>query len=464
MLKLWFAVTLGKALIWGLKTFALGSGSSMPGKLALKLNPQLFAQLARQISYKVVVTGTNGKSTTSGLLVNFYLAQGKTVVHNHLGANMLNGLTTALIQAANLKGQLVADVAVLEIDEATLPTVASDLKQNLTVVTNLFRDQLDRYGELDTTAKLIAQGIEKSGGQMLLNADDPMVSHIAEILPEQKAHYYGFSKLVQSLGQPKQPELLQSVPIPSEVTDCPSCQAKLNYQWQSYGHLGEYVCSQCSVKHPQTAYTLGIIENNTEKNIQLFETASGKQFAFNFSLSGRFNAYNFLAAASAFCLNSATDFDTAATFIEKGLQNYHSIFGRSEKKVINGKSVLIYLIKNPIGASEVLQTVAQDQNRQVLILINDDYADGRDISWLWDAPFEWLTKGSKFPVMVSGRRGADMALRLLYAGLPQSHIELIEDTESAFEQALAFTQAGQTLYVLPTYTALLSLSKRLGSR
>lgn len=462
------AISVGKLSAWASKALKVGSGSSLPGMLALKISPKLLGTLAKNINTAIVVTGTNGKSTTAGLLQTILTTMlQKPVIHNHLGANMKTGLTTALLKQSNLYGRIKTKTAVYEVDEASLPVVAPDIQQKWTVVTNLFRDQLDRYGELDTTARFIASGIQNSATSgLILNADDPLVTHIAEKFKGENTRlviYFGFSETATQKYQiENNTAILDAVQIPIEVTDCPKCGNKLAYSHINYGHLGHYSCQKCDFKRPDTQITLLDFEvsvgNPTKLTLQLEDSTICN---LHINLEGRFNFYNVLAAIAG-VYKMQPELITEAV-LQEGLDQYQSIFGRSQACTVNDKSVMFYLIKNPIGAGEVLKTITHSQNRQCLIVINDLAADGKDISWLWDAPFELLATSPE-PILVSGRRAQDMALRLQYAGVPLNKILVISDPVQALNQLTNQTQAGQTAFVLPTYTALLDYSQHLGSR
>lgn len=455
MLRTAFAVTAGKLSAGLIQTLNVGSGTSLPGKIALKLDHRLLEKLGRQVRHKTVaITGTNGKSTTAGLLSAFIEAGGFRVVHNQLGANMMPGITAALLRQSSLCGQLEADYGVIEVDEASMPGVSRAMKPDATVVTNLFRDQLDRYGELDTTARLIHDGITASGSHLILNADDPMVANIGRRFPPERVLYYG----VQHVDYPSALNLDFPVGFPREVTDCPVCQAPLTYTQVLYGHLGHYACPNCNFKRPEPWLTAeSIAVTATESRLQLAQSHQTFE-PLSLHLPGLFNAYNLLAAATAGIWLQLTPEQLGPS-----LASYHSIFGRAEKRILDGKPLMILLIKNPIGATEVLKVVTADPNSRLVILINDNYADGRDISWLWDAPFEYLNTTNK-PIVVSGHRAEDMAVRLKYAGVPETLIHTEPDLMTALHQGLSQVQPGETLYVLPTYTALLSLSQALKSR
>jgi UDP-N-acetylmuramyl tripeptide synthase len=289
---------------------------------------------------------------------------------------------------------------------------------------------------------------------LALNADDPMVAAIGQRFSAEQVCYYG----VETVQYPQRPPADCPVPFPREVMDCPLCQAPLTYNRIFYGHLGHYACSGCNFIRPTPWLSAEQVQVSATHSNVIVSHQNRCWSPLTLTLPGLFNTYNLLAALTAACwLHLPSD-----RFCEQ-LSHYRSIFGRSEKRVVNGKTLVILLIKNPIGASEVLNVVSADSTARVLIAINDNDADGRDISWLWDAPFEWLAS-SPHTIMVSGTRSDDMAVRLRYAGVPTDRITVRHHWLSAFKEALAETHPEETLYVLPTYTALLDLSRFLKSR
>ena len=452
-----FAIAAGKTVDRLIHLLNLGSGTSLPGKIARKLSPDVLSHLGNQVRQQVItVSGTNGKTTTCGLLAQFLREAGHAVAHNHLGANMVPGITAALIKQSTPGGRLDADYAVLEVDEASLRGLTKEIPVHRVVVTNLFRDQLDRYGELDTTARMIREGIDqtqvgKGRGNLILNGDDPLVTALGQ--PEKPEHLLYFG--VESVSYQHGLEAPSEVPFNREVTQCPVCHAALQYGLTTFGHLGHYRCETCDYARPSpivAAEHVLVKPEGSEVRLRY----GRESVDLKLDLPGLFNVYNLLAAAAVIY-----DLGLPVEIIARGLQHYQSVFGRAEKKVIDGKNVLIMLIKNPVGASEVLKLVGRDPQGTLLIGLNDNYADGRDVSWIWDAQFEMIPADKH--VVVTGVRAEDMANRLKYAGLSEANITVQPELKAALSLALESTAKDQTLYVLPTYTVLLDLARLTGS-
>ncbi len=446
-----FSILITKMLVRLIKFSKSGAGTNLPGKIARKISPDILSYLVKQTKKEIlVVTGTNGKTTTSGFIAGILEHDGRKTVHNKHGANMLTGLTTAVVNESNILGELIADNCVLEIDEAYLPKAVEEFTPDIILVTNLFRDQLDRYGELNSTAKKIELAINNSSQKkipkIILNADDPLVSALGENYPENRV-YYGFNE-VNFINQE------ENIVGSQETANC-KCKSKFNYEKLFYGHIGHFFCS-CGNKRPEPKISAKVeIDLNSSKLI--INSENHEEFEININMPGLYNAYNALSA-----ITMALELGISINNITEGLKNYSTVFGRAEKLKLNHKEVLIQLIKNPIGATEVLRTVKDDINGVLLIIINDNYADGRDVSWLWDANFELLASYNK-TVIVSGIRASDMAVRLKHAGIKAENIIIIEDISKALQKSLLNTKESEKLYILPTYTALLALQKILRS-
>lgn len=422
--RFYLSLFAAKSVYTMMKITKLSSGTSVIGMLVLKLCPD-FLQYANKyiIKSKINITGTNGKTTTSGLLTHLI---NKSVINNSMGANMLTGVVNAL--ALGINPFKPANYSVLESDEAYLEKIYEKYEADYLLVTNLFRDQLDRYGELATTKKLIQKGIDKKPDlQLVLNADDPLVATFTS--KNKQPVFYGVENVFQSDNKTSSVE---------EAFNCPNCGKALNYEKKFFAQQGHYFCD-CGYKRVEPKYKANVTLYKTHSILNINGTE------YKVPLVGLFNAYNALGAI-------ALALELGISDIQKNLETFKVAFGRSEVKHINGKQTLIQLIKNPIGANEVLKTV--DLDSDILIIINDNYADGRDVSWLWDANFEEI-KEAKNEIVVSGIRANDMALRLKYAGC--NNVKIIPDIKNAVKYI--GKTADKNITILPTYTALLKINK-----
>lgn len=425
-------------------------GSTFPGRLARRLAPGLLPVLAGQLPRGVVlITGTNGKTTTARMISGLLGAAGLRVVHNRSGANLITGVTAAFIAAADWRGRLAADIGLVECDEATVPKAVSELSVRVLVVTNFFRDQLDRFGELAHAVELVRSGAARLGpdAKLILNADDPQVASIGrEVgLP---AVYYGLED-----GRHGTKEMVQS----REAKHCLNCGEPYVYGHYFYAHLGQYRCPKCGQERPRPDVAATHVELLEARGVELAIRSPEADFTVRVALPGLYNAYNALAATTA---GLAVGVEPEA--IRRGLAGVVSSFGRMEPIDVGGRRVLIALVKNPAGFNEVVRTVLGDPDPKPLVIaINDNYADGTDVSWLWDVDFEQLaTAGDGIDFIVtSGLRAEDMAVRLKYAGVETNKITVEDDLAAALGLALKRVGAGQTLYVLPTYTAMLGVRR-----
>lgn len=418
-----------------IKIVGRSSGTSFIGMFTLKTNPDFLNFCSKYILHeKISVTGTNGKTTTAGLIAQILEANNKEVIHNAQGANMLTGI--ANVFATNVVPSKRYDNCVLESDEAYLSKLYDYMKLDYLVVTNLFRDQLDRYGELDTTAKKIQSAIDKNKDLvLLLNADDPLVANLGH---DNKKLYYGFENI----------EFAETHTIshaPAEMFNC-ICGKPLEYSKRFYAQQGHYYCS-CGYKRPKCNYQGNAKIYNDYIEISVLH--NGEETYYTFDSIGLYNAYNALAAIS-----MALEIGYKQEEIQNALNTYKAMFGRAEKTEFNGHKTIIQLIKNPAGASEVLKTV--DLSSKILIAINDNFADGRDVSWLWDAEFE-LLKDTEKTIVTSGIRANDMALRLKYAGVPSEKIKVVPDLFEAVEEVSSSEDKTEKVTIMPSYTALLQI-------
>lgn len=438
--RFYTALVLARLTYLAIKLLHRSSGTSFVGMMTLKVCPDFLAHCRKYIKNNAItISGTNGKTTTSGLVAHIFEENQNSIIHNVKGANMLTGI--ANVFALNIKPFKRFDYAVIESDEAYLTKLYDYFKADYLLVTNLFRDQLDRYGELSTTASFIQNAIDKNKElKLILNADDPLVTNFGK---GKNAIYYGFEEV----------EFCSEIHnatsnAPTEVFNC-ICGKPLQYNKQFFAQEGHYYCAKCGFKRPEPNYKgyVKIYSDYSELKIR----HNDKDFEFKINLVGLYNAYNVLGAVAC-AMENGIDYPT----IKKAVSTYKSIFGRAERRIINGHKTLIQLIKNPTGASEVLKTV--DLSSNIVIAINDNYADGRDISWLWDSDFEQLKNAQKL-VITSGIRAKDMATRLKYAGIPQEKIIVEEDIKSAIALAAKSDNIEERITILPSYTALLKISK-----
>lgn len=446
-IRLVFSIIVGKSVIV-FNRMVGKKGTSLPGMIALKICPDLIRQLRNEHDKVVVVTGTNGKTTTSNLLADILRAGGTKLTHNSAGANMVSGIATAFIESSDLMGKTESSIAVVEIDEATMPKVIPMLDPDMVVITNFFRDQLDRYGELDKTIALTVEAIDKLKNTLvLLNADDPLVATIGSKI-KLPVKYFGVSQNRYSYKESNQV---------IEGRYCPICQGEYKYEYYHYGQLGLYHCPQCGYRRPEPDYLVDQVD--LSEKVQFRVNYQGETKEFLLSTQGFYNLYNALAAITA-----SLECDCRIEDIRKGLGNYKPKAGRMENFKIDGKDTTLTLVKNPTGFNEVLKTLVQSQGQKGLVIaINDLDADGRDVSWLWDVDFEVLNDASLDFIICSGLRGEDMAVRLKYAGVDTSKISIVKDLKQAIVRALEKTVWPNRLYVLPTYTNLFPSQKILNN-
>ena len=437
-IKFYISIFLARIIAIIIKLIGRSSGTSFVGLFTLKFNPNFLHYCSKYITgKKLSITGTNGKTTTAGLIAQIIEAEGKKVIHNAQGANMLTGI--ANVFAKTIVPSKRYDNCVLESDEAYLSKLYDYMTLDYLVVTNLFRDQLDRYGELDTTAKKIQSAIDKNKNlTVILNADDPLVANLGS---NNKRIYYGFENV----------EFANARTIsnaPAEMFNC-ICGKSLEYSKRFYAQQGHYYC-ECGYHRPKCDY-IGSVKIY-EDYIELEVNHNGEITNYIVNTIGLYNAYNVLAAVA-----TALELGYSQEKIQNALKTYKAMFGRAEKTEINGHKTIIQLIKNPAGASEVLKTV--DLNSNILIAINDNFADGRDVSWLWDAEFE-LLKDAKKTILTSGIRAQDMALRLKYAGIPSEKIKVVPNLFKAIKEISSSDNKEEKITILPSYTALLQIKNK----
>jgi lipid II isoglutaminyl synthase (glutamine-hydrolysing) len=483
------AVAAGKASALATRLLGRGGGTALPGLVAQAVYPRVLRDLTAQLPEgSVMVTGTNGKTTTSRMLGSILEAAGLRPLHNRSGSNLERGLIATLVDAATPSAGLPGSlrVGLLEVDEATVPAVLPAVRPRVALFNNLFRDQLDRYGEIDTVYGKWRGALPRlsPGATLVLNADDPAIAYLAQT--------QGLRSRTCTFGIDDSRYVLKALPHAADSISCPRCNSRLRYDLVLLSHLGHWSCPNCGLERPRPDVAAMSVSLHGTDNTGLYLRTPAGEMQVTLKVPGLYNVYNGLAAVSA-----ALALGIPPADIKAGLEGFTAAFGRIERVSIpvpGNKSLLMALVKNPVGFNEVLRMLfpvgeaalkeTMDDGRwtmddrqsgsspgtahpkHLLIIINDLTADGRDVSWLWDVDFELLsaTQGSVASVHVSGIRSGDMAVRLKYAGIDPSMIKVESALPEALDAAVHDLPAGETLYVCPTYTSMLAFRKLLHSR
>jgi UDP-N-acetylmuramyl tripeptide synthase len=448
------------ASVWAAKGTAIasralrrGGGTAASGLVGAWLQPRIVGNIASQLGHGcVIVTGTNGKTTTSLLLNGAAKAAGLQPLANGSGSNLVRGLASTLALAAGPDGRLkdAADrIGIFEVDEATVPLVLADLRPRVIVFTNLFRDQLDRYGEVEAVAALWRRMLATAspGPKLVLNADDPSVASLGE--GRDGVTYFGVEGTKLDQGAPEHA---------ADALSC-VCGERLTYSAAFFGHMGHWRCPACGRARPKPEVAARLVNLKDGRSARFQLAVDEHKSMVDMPIGGLYNVYNALAAAAAV---RALELPVAATV--EAIEGVAAAFGRQEEFEVEGRRIEVFLGKNPAGLNQVLSTLMlDDARRTALFVLNDGIADGRDISWVWDADFE-VAAGKLERVVTSGSRAAEMALRLKYAEWVERTLEVDPDVARALDRAIYMTQPGECLTVVPTYTAMLTVRDLLARK
>lgn len=420
-------------------------GSNFPGKIALAIDKNILSTITK--GYKVIlVTGTNGKTTTTSMIYNILKKNGENVVTNNTGANMNTGIVSSFISFYRFTKKTENAYAVIEVDEAYLQIITENIKPEIITISNLFRDQLDRYGEVHTTYSKLLDGIIKTPNTTLvLNGDESLLGKLDLKNP---IVYYGFETPIKENA---------TLSINADSKFCKFCKNPYSYEFITYNHLGKYFCDKCGYKRPELKYKVEEIISLTPSGSEV--TINGENYYIN--QSGEYNIYNGLCA-----LSVAKELGVSSDSIKSSLSSQESSFGRQETININGKEAKIILVKNPAGYNQAIDTIMlnlkENSPVNLALMLNDNYADGTDVSWIWDVDFEQLSQLDIKTTIIGGIRLYDMAVRLKTAEINPDTFKLCE-TDEELLNALTNTLEGTT-YILVTYTAMLNLRKLLHSK
>ena len=442
-LRVFFACVTSRLARLALRLLGRG-GTALPGKAALRVYPGLMRELGCGVE-TVIITGTNGKTTTAGMLRHMLDKAGTPYFSNRSGANLTSGITAEFIENANLLGKPKKPLAVIECDEGNFPAVAAALQPRAVIVTNLFRDQLDRYGEVTHTRDLIASGIQKAPGAALcLNADCSLTASLGWDVPNETV-YFGLENI--SSG---------AVPSVSDAPHCLRCGARYAYRRHTFAHLGDWYCPECGAQRPAPDMAVESVEAVSGGGSSVTMKTPEGTISFDLALPALYNVCNAAAALTA-ARAMGWDMDTCRA----SLADFGAVFGRMEQLTVGNTSVRIVLVKNPAGCDRALEFLAsQSENLLPIFCLNDNTADGTDVSWIWDADYESLFARKYEAIGVYGVRAQDMRLRLKYAGADDAVITVYD---TADDLAAAVQNAGKPVVVLPNYTSMLTVRDKLSA-
>jgi UDP-N-acetylmuramyl tripeptide synthase len=420
-------------------------GTALPGKVAVKICPDILKHLAKNVN-SIVVTGTNGKTTTCRIIEQHFSSSGRSYFSNKSGSNLMQGITAQFVQYSTALGKPRREWAIIECDEAASKKVCEYLNPSVLLVTNIFRDQLDRFGEVSTTRSSVKTGIENSPNAVVfLNADDSLVASVADEI-KNRVIFYGVDTSIYS----------EQVAEPSDATHCIRCKGLYEYDYVTYGHLGAFRCPECGYRRPAPDVSVREILSKTPDSVAASLSVFGGQYDVTIGLPGGYNIYNAVAAAAvtAYLGFSQSEITAALATFECG-------FGRMEKITLGSSELRIILVKNPSGCNQALNYLLDGKDDFIFsVCLNDKFADGTDVSWIWDADFEkLLSAGDRLKrILVSGIRAEDMAVRLKYAGIDPTRLESVKDYGALLK---TISESGLPCCMMPTYTAMLAIREML---
>ena len=439
-IRAFFAIILCKLLRFASRVLHRG-GTAMPGRFALKLCPDLLDLLASQVK-TVAITGTNGKTTSARMIEEAFRQQGLSYLSNRSGANLIDGITTEFVMNSTLFGKVRKEYAVIECDEAAARKVFSRLKPRVVVVTNLFRDQLDRYGEVTHTLENIREALKGAPEAVLcLNADCSLTASLADDLTN-SVRWFG----VEQGAAPSREK-----PALSDATHCIRCKTEYEYDYITYGHLGGFRCPKCGYRRHKADYAVTDVVEQRPDGSDIVMKVKDEKLLVTVNLPAMYNIYNAAGALAA-----VTEMGLGTKAAVEALKSFRCGFGRMERFELAGGTRMM-LVKNPAGCNQVIEYLQNVKEKFVLVIcLNDRAADGRDISWIWDADFEGLSRLAGFldQVIVSGDRAEDMRVRIKYAGVDDRFIRMERDYETLVR---SLERETRPVYMMPTYTAMLEL-------
>lgn len=448
-----FAAILAAKLLRGVIEFSgRGAGSNLPGRVALKISPDIIERLASELKEgAVLISGTNGKTTVSNMIAHILRNSGKIPIHNATGANLISGIASTICCSSDPRKGIRGDIGVFEVDEGALKSAIELTRPQLVVIGNLFRDQLDRYGELEAISKKMRSGLRSldTTAVLLLNCNDPLVSSLGKGL-ECNVLYFGLED--RGLSQP-------GVSSTADSAHCRECGSSLDYDCVFYSHMGIYQCLECGlVCHKPDFKAVDVtVEGVSDTSFTLMSDC--EEINVRVPMPGVYNVYNSLEALSA-CSILGIETKTAVD----SLGVFKTAFGRAEQIEAKGRILRLILSKNPTGFNEIIRTIIGGKKKLKLVLaLNDRIADGKDVSWIWDVDFQDLTSHAEW-IIAAGKRAYDMALRIKYAGFDEEKLFVEEKSEKALDKAVSMSANGDEVFILTTYTATIEMKSAMAKR
>ena len=438
----YIALSIAKTAGWISRALGRGGGTTLPGLILLKLQPHILSEMAKELEKITIISATNGKTTSARMVSHSANESGISFVSNTSGANLPSGITTAL-----LRRDPDEKFGIFEVDEAALPELVPQLRPTVLVLMNLFRDQLDRYGELEATIQKWKEMIESlpETTKLIINADDPALAYLGSL--HQNVEFFGLG--LTHYGS-------ETIDHASDSLHCQKCDHLLNFQQVTIGHLGHWNCPKCGEQRPELTFT-GTNINLNELNGSKFTVASrSHSIDLQVPLAGLHNVYNGLAAFSICTANGI-----ATSNIQKGLSTLSAAFGRNEIINFAGTEMMLLLAKNPAGANQNLRTLLLSEEKiDLVVSLNDRTADGKDISWIWDVDYEMIFDQIA-TLTISGDRAYDLALRFYYSDFPTTNMHIVPSVEELLTHLKDSSESLQKVVILPTYTAMLDLRSQL---
>jgi len=452
--RLALAISAGKLAGASGRFFRISGGTSLPGMIARRIDPNVLKSVVgASKAKKIVITGSNGKTTTARMTAAIADASGRRVSQNRTGSNLIQGITSVAVNFADLFGRLDSDVLLFEIDEATIPLAVPEIQPDVVVITNIFRDQLDRYGELYAVARALNTMLESlpETSSILLNGNDPQVANFG-LNAKAKRLFFGLETMEVGTPVPEQS---------ADIIRCIKCNEDLDYKVAYMSHLGIYSCPNCGYTLPKLdiAVTSVTLASDGEGPTHIKMCTPQGDMELDIPLPGLHNVYN-----AAVAVGAALAAGFSKEKVQAGLSGIKTAFGRLEKIQADDKTIYLSFVKNPTSFNLMLRLIAQHAgNKHMLLAASSTVVDGEDFAWLWDVEIEEVAD-TVIDVVCSGNKAEEIAMRLKYAEVSTDKVTIVHDREAALDAALKNVEPGGMLYIMCGYTPTHELRRVMQKR